>query len=57
MKRCEKSLRGLYTGQILESLHQMNREEKLTFFTKNEFKILNKTQGLLDLSKLSLTEL
>jgi hypothetical protein len=35
----------------------MNREEKLTFFTKNEFKILNKTQGLLDLSKLSLTEL
>jgi hypothetical protein len=57
VKRCEKSLRGLYTGQILESLHQMNREEKLTFFTKNEFKILNKTQGLLDLSKLSLTEL
>ena len=57
MKRCEKSLRGLYTGQILESLHQMNREEKLTFFTKNEFKILNKTQGLLDLSELSLTEL
>jgi hypothetical protein len=35
----------------------MNREEKLTFFTKNEFKILNKTQGLLDLSGLSLTEL
>ena len=57
VKRCEISLRGLYIDQILESLQQMNREEKLTFFTKNEFKILNKTQGLLDLSALSLTEL
>jgi hypothetical protein len=47
----------MYIDQILESLQQMNREEKLTFFTKNEFKILNKTQGLLDLSDLSLTEL
>ncbi len=54
VKRCEKAIRAVYIEEIAKGIKMLNREESLTLFTKNEFKIMSDTNGSLDFHDLSI---